>query len=119
MVLPFIFRSVFRGTDRLIGTFGVGQPANKHGQRLVDERLGLVVSLLLVGGLAFLLSTVTAFYLPILVLVLAADLALDHFAGELSAAGVGPVAAILQSERKDAKKSHSRLCHGGGDGCAD
>ena len=51
---------------------------------------------LLVGGLAFLLSTVTAFYLPILVLVLAADLALDHFAGALSAAGAGAVAAILQ-----------------------
>src|SRR5215831_8862584 len=40
---------------------------------------------LLVGGLAFLLSTVTAFYLPILGLVLAADLALDHFAGPASA----------------------------------
>ena len=47
---------------------------------------------LLVGGLAFLLSTVTAFYLPILALILAADLALDYFAGELLAAGVGPIA---------------------------
>ena len=51
---------------------------------------------LLVGGLAFLLSIVTAFYLPVLTLVLAADLALDYFAGPLSAAGVGPVAAAIQ-----------------------
>ena len=51
---------------------------------------------LLVGGLAFLLSTMTAFYLPVLALVLAADLAVDHFAGPLSAAGVGPGAAAIQ-----------------------
>ena len=51
---------------------------------------------LLVGGLAFLLSTMTAFYLPILGLVLAADLALDHFAGPLSTAGVGSAAAAMR-----------------------
>jgi ABC-type transport system involved in multi-copper enzyme maturation permease subunit len=50
----------------------------------------------LVGGLAFLLSTLTAFHLPILALVLAADLAVDYYAGELSTAGVGPVAAVIQ-----------------------
>jgi hypothetical protein len=51
---------------------------------------------LLIGGLAFLLSTVTAFYLPIVALVLAADLAVDHFADALSAAGAGAVAAVVQ-----------------------
>jgi hypothetical protein len=51
---------------------------------------------LLIGGLAFLLSTVTALYLPILSLVLAADLALDHFAGPLSTAGAGSAAAAIQ-----------------------
>lgn len=51
---------------------------------------------LLVGGLAFLLSTITAFHLPILGLVVAVDLAVDHFAGRLSTAGAGPVAAAVQ-----------------------
>ena len=51
---------------------------------------------LLVGGLAFLLSTMTAFYLPILAVVLAADVAVDHFAAPLSAAGAGSVAAAIQ-----------------------
>ena len=51
---------------------------------------------LLIGGLAFLLSTVTAFYLPVVALVLAADLAVDHFADALSAAGAGAVAAAVQ-----------------------
>jgi len=56
----------------------------------------LALAWLLVGGLAFLLSTVTAFYLPILCLVLAADVAVDHFTGPLSAVGAGPVAAAVQ-----------------------
>jgi len=51
---------------------------------------------LLIGGLAFLLSTMTPVYLPILALVLAADLAVDHFIGPLSAAGAGPLAAAVQ-----------------------
>ena len=51
---------------------------------------------LLVGGLAFLLSTITAYYLPFLAVLLAADLALDHFAGPLSAAGAGSAAAAIQ-----------------------
>jgi len=51
---------------------------------------------LLVGGLAFLLSTVTSFYLPILGLLLAADLVLDHFAGPLSTAGAGSATAAIQ-----------------------
>ena len=51
---------------------------------------------LLVGGLAFLLSTLTAFYLPILALVLAANLTLDHFTGALAAAGAGRVVAATQ-----------------------
>lgn len=50
----------------------------------------------LVGGLAFLLSTLTAFHLAVLALVLAADLAVDHYSTELSAAGAGAVAAGLQ-----------------------
>ena len=51
---------------------------------------------LLVGGVAFLLSTVTAFHLPILALLLAGDLALDHFAASLPTAGAGSAAAAIQ-----------------------
>jgi hypothetical protein len=50
----------------------------------------------LVGGLAFLLSVLTVFHLPLLALVLAADLAVDHYMTALSRVGVGPVAATVQ-----------------------
>lgn len=50
----------------------------------------------LVGGLAFLLSALTVFHLPLLALLLAADLAVDHYMTELSGVGVGPIAAIVQ-----------------------
>jgi len=50
----------------------------------------------LVGGVAFLLSTLTAFHLAVLAVVIAADLAVDHYATAFSAAGAGPVAAGVQ-----------------------
>jgi hypothetical protein len=50
----------------------------------------------LVGGVAFLVSTVTPFHLPILAAVLAGDLAVQHYATRLTAAGAGPVAAVVQ-----------------------
>lgn len=42
---------------------------------------------LMIGGLAFLLSAVTAFHAPILALLLGADLALDRYASALRATG--------------------------------
>ena len=56
----------------------------------------IALAWLLVGGVAFLLSTITSFYLPVLALVLAADLTVDHFTGPLSAAGAAPLVAGLQ-----------------------
>ena len=50
----------------------------------------------LVGGLAFLLSVLTVFHLPLLALLLAADLAVDHYMTELSRVGAGTVAATVQ-----------------------
>ena len=50
----------------------------------------------LVGGLAFLLSALTVFHLPLLALLLAADLAVDHYMTELSRVGAGTVAATVQ-----------------------
>lgn len=51
---------------------------------------------ILVGGLAFMLSTLTAFHLPILALVIGADVALASFGGPLSSAGASRVAAVVQ-----------------------
>jgi ABC-type transport system involved in multi-copper enzyme maturation permease subunit len=51
---------------------------------------------LLIGGLAFLLSTLTAFHLPILALVIGADLALGGYAGPLTSAAAGSVAEVVQ-----------------------
>jgi hypothetical protein len=44
---------------------------------------------LTIGGLAFALSTVTRFHLPLLVLLLSADFALDRYATSLRASGAG------------------------------
>jgi hypothetical protein len=50
-----------------------------------------------IGGLAFLLSTLTTFHVPLLVLLLGADFALDRYAGHLQSAGVRPdVLAVAQ-----------------------
>ena len=51
---------------------------------------------LLVGGLAFLLSTLTAFHLPILALVIGADLAVARYADSLSSAGAGGATRVVQ-----------------------
>ena len=51
---------------------------------------------LLVGGLALLLSTLTVFHLPILALVIGADLALARYAEPLSSAGAGGAAKVVQ-----------------------
>ena len=51
---------------------------------------------LLIGGLALLLSTLTAFHLPMLALVIGADLALAGYASQLSSAGAGGVAEVVQ-----------------------
>jgi hypothetical protein len=51
---------------------------------------------LLVGGLAFLLSALTAFHLPILALVIGADLALARPAGPLVSAGASGAAKVVQ-----------------------
>jgi hypothetical protein len=56
----------------------------------------VALSWLLIGGLAFLLSALTAFHLPILALAVGADLALAHYAGAVSAAGAGAVAEVVQ-----------------------
>ena len=49
----------------------------------------LALAWLTIGSFAFLLSTLTVFHTPLLVLLIAADLALDRFAAGLHAAGRG------------------------------
>jgi hypothetical protein len=52
---------------------------------------------LTVGGLAFLLSTLTVFHAPLLVLILAADLSLDRYVTGVRASGAGrPVLDVAQ-----------------------
>lgn len=52
---------------------------------------------LTIGGLAFLLSTLTVFHVPLLVLILAADLSLDRYVTGMRASGAGrPVLDVAQ-----------------------
>ena len=52
---------------------------------------------LTIGGLAFLLSTLTVFHVPLLVLILAADLSLDRYVTGVRASGAGrPVLDVAQ-----------------------
>jgi hypothetical protein len=67
-----------------------------HPVSLLGIAAYVALSWLLVGGLAFLLSTLTAFHLPLLALAIGADLALAHYAGAFAAAGAGAVAEVVQ-----------------------
>jgi ABC-type transport system involved in multi-copper enzyme maturation permease subunit len=50
---------------------------------------------LTIGGLAFLLSTVTVFHAPLLLLILAADLSLDRYVTAVRASGGGSSGSVL------------------------
>ena len=67
-----------------------------HPVSLIGVAGYVALAWLLVGGLAFLLSALTAFHLPILALVIGADLALAGYSGPLSSAGAGAVAEVVQ-----------------------
>lgn len=67
-----------------------------HPVSLLGIAAYVALSWLLIGGLSFLLSVLTAFPLPLLTLAVGADLALAHYAGAISAAGAGMVADVVQ-----------------------
>ena len=67
-----------------------------HPVSLLGVAAYVALAWLLVGSLAFLLTTLTAFHLPILALVIGADLALARFAAPFSYGGAGQLAEAVQ-----------------------
>ena len=105
----------WRGLAARCSRIGGGRGVRGRGAPGVgDRRRGAYVALawLTIGGLAFLLSTLTVFHTPLVVLLVGADLALDRYATALRAAGAGQpggrrgaVSAAAGPRRRDAQRA--------------